>query len=420
MKNGIVKHLIQYSNNKHAGSLLAALIVLVLICISLIRLYPFQNELAPILNDAGNDWSYYAQRALDIKHNGLLMPSLKCPFPLPSGFLYCYFLALCFLFFGENTVPAFLIQNIMLGLSISLIYFTFRNKLSQRTGLLFLLALFIFSVLDVYKYYSFRFLSENLALFIISAFFFFFVRGFEKNKFSLQLISAFLMGLAILSRPNMILFGILLIFLVMPYYFKKRKAGILCFTLFISVLIFTTSLLAFRNYSICDRFFFIPEGASTSRPDILGIGNPIPASVDLSLIKTRPFYVNLHVNNYLAGFCEYMVQKPLLFFGHYVKKVLFCFGFLRCLDPAYRWRPHWNLMWLGYFVYLFMRWRERERFEMWEIAVNVYILSYYGLLVLISQLQNYGFRIVIPAVPFVLLLSFKALDKIKLPRIKSS
>ncbi len=69
-------------------------------------------------------------------------------------------------------------------------------------------------------------------------------------------------------------------------------------------------------------------------------------------------------------------------------------------------------MWLGYFVYLFLRLKERKRMELWEVAIHLFIISYYGTLILIGNIENYGFRMLIPAVNFVLLFSFLAFDRI--------
>ena len=215
----------------------------------------------------------------------------------------------------------------------------------------------------------------------------------------------------------MILFGAFLIPIVAPYYFRKGKIGIFHYILFISILIFSTSLLMIRNYLVCGSYAFISEGATTSSLQFLTMTNPIPPSVDLSMTKARPFYATMHFNGILSDYSEYMIQKPAIFFGHYFKKILFCLGFLQYFEPAYRWRPHWILMWIGYFAYLFIHWKRRAGFEMWEIALNIYILSYYCLLVIAAMIGNYGFRYLIPAVPFLLPLSFKALDQMMpLPR----
>jgi 4-amino-4-deoxy-L-arabinose transferase-like glycosyltransferase len=398
---------------KHTGNILAILIIAIFFILSLIRLYPFNNQLNNVLSDTGDDWCSYTLLALDIKHNGLLMPSIEKEYDDPASFLYNYFIALCFLLFGENTVPIFIIQNLMLGLSVALVYWTFRDKMRNFTGLIFLGILSVFALLDVYKYYSFRLLSENLAFFIISLFFFCFIRGFERDKFNLQIISAFLMGILILTRANMVLFGIVLIFIVTPFYLKKGKVGTTRLLLFISTLALSSSFLAIRNYLVCGSWRWLPQQVSPL--NFIRRSFSIPNTVNLSKINNNFFYTKLHINSHVVEYIEYLIQKPSSFFGYFLKKTLFCFGFLPILNSSFRLRPHWLLMWAAYFTYLFLHFKNYGKFKMWESTVHLYILCYYGLLILASkiQIQNYGFRMLIPATNFVLVFSFLAFDTLK-------
>nr|MBA3706377.1 glycosyltransferase family 39 protein [Bacteroidota bacterium] len=245
-----MENYILFFKKRSTGNILALLIILFFVCLSLIRLYPFENSLQKIV-DGVDDWKLYACFALDIKHNGILMPSLYDNYYAPAGFLYNYFLALCFYLFGENTVPVFIIQNLLLGLSVAFIYMAFRNKMKALTSLLFLFTLFVFALFDVSKYYSFRLLSENLAIFTTSVFFFCFYKGLEKNKLSLQLLAAVFMGLTISTRPHTFPFGIILIVIVLFYFLKQEKVKILNVSLFVLLLGISASLLVIRNYLIC-------------------------------------------------------------------------------------------------------------------------------------------------------------------------
>jgi len=401
-----------FLSQRRTGNMLALLVIAVFLVLTLIRLSPLDNRLQEILSQFGDDWQEYALYGVDIKHNGLLMPAMKGVFTRPAGFSYCYFLASIFVIFGENSVPVYIIQNIMLGLSVALIYWTFRDKMKAITGLLFLAALFLFALLDVYKYYSFRFLSENLALFLVSLFFFCFIKGFEKNKLGLQLISASLIGPLILTRPNTVLFGLVLILIVMPYYLKKGRPGIMQFLLFVSILALFSSFLGIRNYLLCRRWLFLPaQGASLL--DFIKLFHPIPASVDLSKITANFLYAKLHISSDIIAYIEYMRQEPLLFFSHYLKKILFSFGFMPIIDYHYRFRPHWMLMWIGYFTYLFFRIRSREKLKMWETAVHLYIFCYYSTLIISAPIDNYGFRMLVPGTNFVLLFSFLLWDRLQ-------
>lgn len=159
-----MKRMREFLSAKRTGDIIAISIIFIFAIFAVIRLYPFENTLTAILNGPTDDWNLYARTALDIRQNGILIPSIQGDYVFPNSFLYNYFLALCFLIFGENTIPVFIIQSILLGLSIALIYWTFRSKMHSLTGILFLITLFFFALLDVSKHYSSRFLRNNITL----------------------------------------------------------------------------------------------------------------------------------------------------------------------------------------------------------------------------------------------------------------
>lgn len=362
-------------SDKKTGNILVVFIILYFFINSIIRLYPFNNYLSSILVSI-DDWGRYARYAIDIKHNGILIPSIQGNYFTPAGFLYCYFVAGCFIIFGENTVPVIIIQNIILGLSIAFIYYTFRNKMKPLTSLLFLLTLFIFAIIDINKYYTFRLLSENLGIFTISVFFYCFIKGLEKNKLSLQLTASVFLGLSILIRPNIFLFALVLIVIVSFYFIKQKKGTILNLLLFILFLIISSSFLAIRNHFVCNSWTFLPtEGIS---------------------------------------FTESLFQMNGFSFSLIFKKILFCIGVLTPLEPDYIWRPHWIIMWIGYFIYIIIRLKESRKLEVWEITTHLYIICYYILLILIApRIGSYGFRLLVPAIFIVLPFSLMTFDKIK-------
>jgi 4-amino-4-deoxy-L-arabinose transferase-like glycosyltransferase len=381
---------------KRNDYILSVSVVLLFGLLALIRLYPFDNTLQQIIADSGNDWSKYAVNALDIKHNGLLMPGIEGAYEKPASFFYSYFLALCFFLFGENNVPVYLLQNLMLGLSIVFIWLTFREKMSRMISLIFLSALVIVALADVSIYYTFRFLGENLALFSLAVFFLLFKRATEKDKLPTMFISALFLGIAVLTRPNIFLFAIALIVPLLLYGFKTQKVKPLL--LFIFVLVLTSSFLAIRNYLVCHCIQLMPSQGMLFNMIAF---HPVPSAVDVS-----------QANTYLDAYLQYFLQEPVLFIMHYVKKVLFCFGFLNAVEPTYHWFPHWTLMWLGYFTYLFLIVRNKTKTTLHEKAVHLFILTYFVSLVVVGQVENYGFRMLIPGNFFVLAFAFVALDKL--------
>lgn len=396
---------------RRMGTIIAIAAIMLFLVLSLVRPYPSGSSLKDVLVNHGDDWYTYANNAMIIKHEGIFMPSLKTPYYGPSGFLYSYFIALCLTLFGEKLLPVLVVQHVMLGISIALFYWTFRDKMKGLTGLAFLCTMIAFGFLDVYKYYSPRLLSENLSLFLTALFFFCFVKGFEKNVFKLQLASAACLGVSILVRPNIALYGVVLLSILIYNYFKQGGSGIIRAVLFISVFAISVSFLGVRNYIICKSWIFLPTLFSFN---YLISFNPIPSSVDLSRVETNFMYAKLHFKKEIVMFIEYLLQRPALFIGHYADRILFCFGFLPVLAPAYHTRPHWIVMWLGYFYYLILLFKNRQKIPLWELSVHLFILLYY-IPLLNTNVQNYGFRMLIPVTNLVLMFAFIALDRIKYP-----
>jgi len=394
---------------KRSDYIFAISVPLLFIIIALVRLYPFENTLNQIVSDSGNDWSRYAFYALDIKHNGIFIPSLEGAYEKPASFFYCYFLAACFYLFGENNVPVYLLQNLMLGLSVVFTWLAFRNKMSRTISAGFLVMLFLFGLTDVSMYYAFRFLGENLALFLISLFFLLFIRGIEKNNLPALLAAALALGFASLTRPNIFLFVFAFLALLIIYSFKTGKIKTSQLMAFIAIVFIASSFLAFRNYMVNNSIRFLP-----SQGFAYNIMNEhsIPSSVDLSDVYNSFIYTKLHLNIYYAAYAEYIVQQPVVFFGHYLNKLLFCFGYLKAIVPSYHWFPHWTIMWLGYFTYLFFLFRVNTKTGLWEKATHLFIFCYFSSLILVGQVGNYGFRMLVPGNFFVLPFSFLALEKI--------
>ena len=134
--------------SKRTVDVLLLFVLLFFILYSLFRNYS-EGSLGEIL--IGNDdQNSYVNYGLDIKNNGLLISSVDGVYGRPGGSLYNYFIALCFILFGESTTPIYILQGMLLGFSVAIIFLSFRNKMKNITGFLFLTTLFIFALLDVY------------------------------------------------------------------------------------------------------------------------------------------------------------------------------------------------------------------------------------------------------------------------------
>jgi 4-amino-4-deoxy-L-arabinose transferase-like glycosyltransferase len=316
--------------------------------------------------------------ALDIHENGLSIPSFAGDYDYPNGFLYSYFLALCFAIFGVSPVPVYLLQGILLGLSVALIYFSFKNKLKPVTGIIFLITLFIFAFLDVHKYYTFRFLSENLVIPLIALFFYFFIKGMEKSKTVLFVLSGLVLGLCIMTRPNLLPVGIVILLLNLLYCIQK-KVSVTNFLLFCILFLIGVSLLGIRNLSVTGNWTFFPINSFT--------------------------------------FFKQFFFQPDIFLSHVWRKFLFCFGYLPAVEPMYHWRPHWTFLFLAYFYYLFLRLRERRNSEAWEGIAHVFILTNFFLLTFVintTLLSTYGFRYNLPMILITLPFAFMVFERGKI------
>ena len=352
------------------GNYFAFAIVGFILVATIIRLYPF-TETTPGISNGIDDWFRYWENAQVISKKGLLLPSQSVYFG-PGSFLYNYFLALCFLFFGENLVPIYFIHSILLAFSILMIYYAFRKELGGLTSILLLITLFSFALLDTYKCYTFRLLSENLAIFTLSAFVYFVKLGFDSNRVKFQFLATFVLILSVLIRPTFFPIAFVYTFFLVSYYFKnplsKRRNLLGMFLLLFSGI----SLLGLRNYIVSGTWIFLPsEGSSDSLKQFLAL--------DFTIIY---------------------------------KKVLFAFGLLSFLNPDYYPRPHWFLLWFLYLNYLLNRVKNWKTIPYSEIIFNSFIVSFYLLTILFLTVDSYGFRAFLP-VQFILIgVSFISVDKL--------
>jgi hypothetical protein len=338
-----------------------AFVILLFTLVNMFRLFPFQDTLwesqVKVQDNNFDDWDWYAQYALNIKRNGIFSPN---PISAPTSFLYGYFLAFCFFLFGENTIPVYIIQSILLSISIVLIYYAFCDKL-KRNKLLLLGALIVFGLVDINRHNTFRCLSEILTIFLLAAFLFFFIKGIEKNRFHYQLISSVLLAMSCLTRPNIWIFAIIAI--IIYAYYVKRYRNIL---LYIFVFFLIVSFQPLTNYFVNGCFVFYPTEK---------------------------------INGYFS---------TALSFNYTYRNLLSSFGFMSFTDPAFLWRPHWTLMWLAYFISIIYKIKEKQKFKLWEVISHSLIASYYLVVILVVNPDNgnYGFRFYLPALLVVLTISF--------------
>lgn len=348
------------------------LVPVVFTLLPLLRLYPFDNP-AKVLADGPDDWNYYAKFALEIKNGGLLIPSFREQYQYPGGFLYNYFVAACLKIFGDDLSPVYVLQSILLGMSVVLVLLTFRNRLKPFTWNMLLVALVLFGLLDVSKYYSVRLLSENLALFTLAAFIYCLIKGIKENILSFQLSAVFFLVISLLTRPNLFSFGMVFVMLMLLFnkYFGIAGRRAVAFSL---IVVAGMSLIAVRNYLVCGKLIFMPS----------------------------------------LGVSDALTQVQHLDIGLILKKALFMLGFQPVLSPEYQFRPHWMLMWTGYFIYLFIKRDDLKKLRLpaREIFVHLFILTYCASTIIFVTVDSYGFRSFIPVNFLILPFSFMAIDHV--------
>lgn len=353
------------SDYNKIGNYLAFAIVGFFIVATIIRLFPF-TETNPGISNGIDDWFRYWENAHDIYKNGVLMPAQSSVYYGPGSFLYNYFLAFCFLIFGENLIPIYFIQSLMLAFSILLIYYAFRKELTGIMGIALLLTLFSFALLDTYKHYTFRLLSENLAIFTLATFVYFVKLGFDNWNVKHQFLATFFLMLSVLIRPTLFPIAFIYVLLLVIYYFKNRQLkkknlfGMLLF-FFLGI-----STLGIRNYLVSGTWIFLPsEGISDSWKQLFAL--------DLTIIY---------------------------------KKILFAMGFLSNLNSEYYPRPHWFLLILLYLYYLYNRVKNWKTISYSEIIFNSFIISFYVLTIMFVTIDSYGFRALLPIQFMLIAVSF--------------
>jgi 4-amino-4-deoxy-L-arabinose transferase-like glycosyltransferase len=169
------------------------------------------------------------------------------------GPLYPYFLALLYFLFGASVKNVIIFQFILSAASSVLIYLLARELFSRKVA-------FIGAVISCI-YGPSLFFESNL----LSAAFVNFVNicllisiyvSIEYKKYRYWCITGFILGLAILARPNIVLFGFFLCFFV--YFYQKKdfthKHILVSVILLFSTTLITVSPSVIRNKMVLDEF----------------------------------------------------------------------------------------------------------------------------------------------------------------------
>lgn len=355
----------------------AALVPLVFFAAGLARAAPFVDNVTPALA-SGDDWLTYKLNAVSILEGGLSMPAVKGPYRRPGGFLYNYFLAGVFRVFGTNASYAYVIQSALLGLSVAVMFLAFRRYLTPLTGLAYLGALSAFMGVDVYRRYTFRLLSENLLIALVPPMLWLILRSHERRSGWSGAAAGVLVGAAFLTRPNLLLLGPAVAFLLLVYEPSKGRGRLAVPAAFLAGFLAISALMPLRNYVAAGT----PSLAAVAYAGDWATGNR------LAQAPSR----------------EISLENLGTMVNYYGRRVLFTVGWLPAFVAEYRVRPHWLAAWAGALAFAWIAVR-RRRVEFWQALLVAFVVVYLAPLVAVAMIHNYGFRMIVPAVPAVLLLA---------------
>ncbi|MFH1369611.1 MAG: glycosyltransferase family 39 protein [Elusimicrobiota bacterium] len=178
---------------------------------------------------------------------------------LPGGYiahkfvppLYPLFLAACIKIGGPDTLSYFIPQLIIAGLSCVFVFFLGKRFFGSKIGLIAALAMALYPDLILWTH---QIRTETLYIFLLLAGFLALLKGNERGSIPLISLSAFIFGLATLTRMTFIAFLPFIFGWEIIFFSSDKKRGLLAACLF--GLIFVIILLpwSYYNYKIFDKF----------------------------------------------------------------------------------------------------------------------------------------------------------------------
>ena len=153
------------------------------------------------------------------------------------------------------------------------------------------------------------------------------------------------------------------------------------------------SLMGVRNHVAGGRWvLFMP--ADWRSFDVPGYGHGLPgAEVVLGPMARREG--GLMVVRVAA---HAVWHDPARVLPEYARRILFVGGFLPLKHPDLRYRPHWMLMWSVLGTVLAWRLCRGPRLDPMMELLLIWLVVYLGPVVVVSSIDNYGFRYVVPGV----------------------
>lgn len=360
----------------------------------------------------GDDWTAYHRHAQDIVAHGLTLPLVKDVYSLPAGFLYNYFVALCYALAGPRPEAVYLAQAALLGATVWLLYTAFAPTLGRRARLVLLGALVVFALVDVERHYTMRLLSENLMLPLTALFFRLLLAGLAGSgpdgRPSWGPVWALgVLGAMVLTRPNALIFvPPLLAWLMLSRQGRALLAPRrLALGLALFALVFST--MGLRNHAATGRWvFFTPPNWEMFEVPGYGLG------LKEALRRGQPDPAQQGALSVLGLVVQAFRDRPAATAQAYARRLLYCFGFMPLVEPTYQYRPHWMLAWALYLAGLAHAFLRRRPLGPAQAALALWVWPMLAMVAGVAWVANYGFRFQIPFVLPMLAGAAWALDEL--------
>ncbi|MFH1561833.1 MAG: glycosyltransferase family 39 protein [Nitrospirota bacterium] len=278
------------------------IIILGAFLIRLYHLYSIIHNDPNYLNFAGTDMSAYDSTAMQIV-NGTLPKEPYSWYPA-----YCYFVATVYFIFGHSPVTAMVIQSLIGSITCWLVYLIGKKLFNKSVGII---AALLCSLYGTYIMYSAVLLSTALDTLLTTLAVFIGLKVVERKNKVYFLVLGVVLGLSILSRPNMLLVApFFLIYLLIMI--KGIKKALFASLLVIAGMVMMLAPVTIRNYVYSGgKFIPIVTGGSLE----VWMGNN-EDSDGIYYASPLAKYIEQHFKElgkedpYLADTIEFITKKP--------------------------------------------------------------------------------------------------------------
>lgn len=332
------------------------------------------------------DWEFYRQHASEIVHGGWLMPSITGGYQRPGGFAYNYALAGIFAVFGESTVSVEILQGAALGVCAIWLYRIFLPRLDRLSAVIYLISVAAFLFGDQFLYNTRRLLSENLLFLLLPGFVHIVLRAYEKGAWWTAPTAGIMGGVVMLTRPNLVP---LVVATPLVWELYEWRSGTRLHSGPLTMLVVAAGMFGLMP---------LRNGLVTGQPSLQALTWTGDWQLPDVRLDPRRMSSVISAAQAIASF--------------YAARTAFVLGLLPVLHPGFRVRPHWVVMWALAAVNTLIRARDRTPLAFWEALVYVWIALYLGPLVAVGAIDVYGFRMLVPIIPFVLLVACRYLGPV--------